>query len=150
MAEGQVENHAAFIWSVADLLRGDYKQSDCGKGILPLTVLRRFDCVLAPTKDAVLKRAANLKGKVENVFPILNAEAGGFGFYNTSPRLPAPPRRLRTSGREPSCLHRWLLIRGPRGHRRVPVRAGDRHPEGRGTSEGASASGGASARLGAV
>ena len=43
----------AFIWSVADLLRGDYKQSDYGKVILPFTVLRRLDCVLADTRDAV-------------------------------------------------------------------------------------------------
>jgi type I restriction-modification system DNA methylase subunit len=42
------------IWSVADLLRGDYKQSDYGKIILPITVLRRLDCILAPTKQAVL------------------------------------------------------------------------------------------------
>lgn len=45
---------SSFIWSVADLLRGDYKQSDYGKVILPFTVLRRLDCVLEPTKDAVL------------------------------------------------------------------------------------------------
>ncbi len=60
MTAGQSEtirNHAVFIRSVADLLRGDYKQSEYGKVILPLTVLRRFDCVLAPTKDAVLERA---------------------------------------------------------------------------------------------
>ena len=44
---------ATFIWSVADLLRGDYKQSDYGKLILPFTLLRRLDCVLEPTKDAV-------------------------------------------------------------------------------------------------
>jgi hypothetical protein len=43
------------IWSVADLLRGDYKQSDYGKVILPFTVLRRLDCVLEATKPAVLK-----------------------------------------------------------------------------------------------
>jgi type I restriction enzyme M protein len=43
-----IKSHAAFIWSVADLLRGDYKQSEYGKVILPLTVLRRFECVLAP------------------------------------------------------------------------------------------------------
>ena len=45
---------SAFIWSVADLLRGDYKQSDYGKIILPFTVLRRLDCVLESTKAAVL------------------------------------------------------------------------------------------------
>ena len=47
MTDGATNNHAAFIWSVADLLRGDYKQSDYGKVILPLTVIRRLDCVLA-------------------------------------------------------------------------------------------------------
>jgi type I restriction enzyme M protein len=48
------QNLSAFIWSVADLLRGDYKQSDYGKVILPFTVLRRLDCVLEPSKEAVL------------------------------------------------------------------------------------------------
>ena len=48
-------NMSSFIWSVAYLLRGDYKQSEYGKVILPFTVLRRLDCVLEPTKDAVLK-----------------------------------------------------------------------------------------------
>ena len=51
-------NLSAFIWSVADLLRGDYKQSDYGKVILPFTVLRRLDCVLEPTKAAVLEEKA--------------------------------------------------------------------------------------------
>jgi hypothetical protein len=51
-----IRNHAAFIWSVADLLRGDYKQSEYGKVILPMVVLRRLDCVLEPTKQAVLER----------------------------------------------------------------------------------------------
>ena len=50
----ELANHA---WSVADLLRGDYKQSEYGRVILPFTVLRRLDCVLAPIKDAVLKEA---------------------------------------------------------------------------------------------
>ena len=50
------QEKVAFIWSVADLLRGDYKQSEYGKVILPLTVLRRLDSVLEPTKDRVLKR----------------------------------------------------------------------------------------------
>ena len=62
MAETSIKNHAAFIWSVADLLRGDYKQSEYGKVILPLTVLRRLDCVLEPTKAAVLDRAEKLEG----------------------------------------------------------------------------------------
>ena len=45
---------ADLIWRVADLLRGDYKQSDYGKVILPMTVIRRLDCVLEPTKQKVL------------------------------------------------------------------------------------------------
>ncbi len=45
---------ASFLWSVADLLRGDFKQSQYGRIILPFTLLRRLECVLAPTKQAVL------------------------------------------------------------------------------------------------
>ena len=56
MTESATKNHAAFIWSVADLLRGDYKQSEYGKVILPMVVLRRLDCVLEPTKAAVLAK----------------------------------------------------------------------------------------------
>lgn len=52
----EAKNHREFIWSVADLLRGDYKPSEYGKVILPLTVLRRLDCVLAPTKERVAPR----------------------------------------------------------------------------------------------
>jgi len=84
MAETRINNHAGFIWAVADLLRGDYKQSEYGKVILPLTVLRRLDCVLEPAKEAVLTRAAKLRGQVDNVEPVLCAVAGE-GFYNTSP-----------------------------------------------------------------
>ena len=73
-----------FIWSVADLLRGDYKAHEYGQVILPLTVLRRLDCVLEPTKAAVIARAADLAGKIENVEPLL-LRAAGQPFYNTSP-----------------------------------------------------------------
>ncbi len=59
-----IKNHAQFIWSVADLLRGDYKQSEYGKVVLPLTVLRRFDCVLAPVKADMLSTHERLVGKV--------------------------------------------------------------------------------------
>lgn len=74
-----------FIWSIAELLRGPYKPPQYGRVILPLTVLRRLDCVLAPTKEKVLAKAATLKGsKVENIEPILN-RAAGQAFHNTSP-----------------------------------------------------------------
>jgi type I restriction enzyme M protein len=78
-----VKNHAAFIWSVADLLRGDYKQSEYGKVILPLTVIRRLDCVLAPTKEKVLRRHQQLSEKIDNLEPVLQAEAKQ-QFYNVS------------------------------------------------------------------
>jgi type I restriction enzyme M protein len=78
-----IRNHAAFIWSVADLLRGDYKQSEYGKVILPLTVLRRLDCVLEPTKEQVLAKAGVLEGRVQNIDPILEKESGQ-QFFNTS------------------------------------------------------------------
>jgi type I restriction enzyme M protein len=80
----QLRNHAAFIWSVADKLRGVYKQSEYGRVILPLVVLRRLDCVLEPTKAGVLARHESLKGRVENVEPVLRAVSGE-QFYNTSP-----------------------------------------------------------------
>jgi type I restriction enzyme M protein len=79
-----IKNHADFIWSVADLLRGDYKQSEYGKVILPLTVIRRLDCVLEPTKEAVLQRHKQLAGRIDNVEPVLEAVVDD-QFYNTSP-----------------------------------------------------------------
>ncbi len=81
--ESVIKNHAAFIWSVADLLRGDYKQSEYGKVILPLVVLRRLDCVLEPTKAHVLDTFGRIEGKVDNVDPIL-CGASGEQFFNTS------------------------------------------------------------------
>lgn len=80
-------NHQAlssFIWSVADLLRGDFKQSEYGRVILPFTVLRRLDCVLAATKPAVL---AEFEAKTRlglNPAPFLERKAGQT-FFNTSP-----------------------------------------------------------------
>ena len=75
---------SAFIWSVADLLRGDYKPADYGKVILPFTVLRRLDCVLAPAKATVLAEAASRAASGVNPDPFLRRKAGQ-GFYNASP-----------------------------------------------------------------
>jgi len=77
-------NLSSFIWSVADLLRGDYKQSDYGKVILPFTVLRRLDCVLEPTKSAVLAELTKRKAAGLNPEPFL-LKKSGVGFFNTSP-----------------------------------------------------------------
>lgn len=75
---------SAFIWSVADLLRGDYKQSEYGKVILPFTVLRRLDCVLEPTKKKVLAEAAVREKTGVNPDPFLRRKSG-VRFYNASP-----------------------------------------------------------------
>jgi type I restriction enzyme M protein len=77
------QNLSSFIWSVADLLRGDYKQSDYGKVILPFTVLRRLDCVLEPTKAKVLAEFSAKKKAGLNPDPFL-LRASGQSFYNTS------------------------------------------------------------------
>jgi len=74
---------SAFLWSVADLLRGDYKQSDYGKIILPFTVLRRIDCVLAPTKAAVLAELDLREAQGLPVAQFLRKKAG-HSFYNAS------------------------------------------------------------------
>ena len=57
-ARTAINNHAGLIWAIADLLRGDYKRAEYQKVILPLVLLRRLDCVLEPTKEQVLARAA--------------------------------------------------------------------------------------------
>lgn len=74
-----------FIWQVANLLRGPYKPAEYGKVILPFTVLRRLDSVLAPTRKAVLAKAAKLKaeGRIKNGEPIL-CRAAGQSYYNIS------------------------------------------------------------------
>jgi len=75
---------SAFIWSIADLLRGDYKQSDYGKVILPFTILRRLDCVLAASKASVLAELDAKSKQGLNPDPFLIRKAGQ-SFYNTSP-----------------------------------------------------------------
>ena len=75
---------SSFIWSVADLLRGDYKQSDYGKVILPFTVLRRLDCVLDSTKDAVLAELAAKEKLGVNPAPFLKRKTS-LPFFNQSP-----------------------------------------------------------------
>ncbi|MFE9777229.1 N-6 DNA methylase [Streptomyces sp. NPDC005775] len=76
----ELANHA---WSVADLLRGDYKQSDYGKVILPFTVLRRLECVLEPTREKVAE--AVVRCKEQDLDPdYFLPRAAGHSFYNTS------------------------------------------------------------------
>lgn len=89
MLTGELKNQSdpnlsSFIWSIADLLRGDYKQSEYGKVILPFTVLRRLDCVLDATKPAVLAEREMREKAGLNPEPFLLRKSGQL-FYNTSP-----------------------------------------------------------------
>src|SRR5699024_9313091 len=83
----QTTNHsqmASFIWSVADLLRGNFRQSQYGRIILPFTLLRRLECVLAPTKEAVLAAAEEHQNKPDLLRDTLLKQASGEAFFNTS------------------------------------------------------------------
>ena len=75
---------AAFIWSVADLLRGDFKQSQYGRIILPFTLLRRLECVLEKTKPAVLVKYDQVKAIPVEAQDKLLSHAAELSFYNTS------------------------------------------------------------------
>ncbi|MDZ7799987.1 MAG: class I SAM-dependent DNA methyltransferase [Trueperaceae bacterium] len=77
-------NLAGFIWSVADILRGTFKQSQYGRIILPFTLLRRLECVLEPTRDAVLRVAEESEGQSEFLRERALQRAAGHPFYNTS------------------------------------------------------------------
>lgn len=79
-------NYASFIWSIADLLRGNFKAHQYGDFILPFTVLRRLDSVLANTKPAVLEVVAEANSKSLPVRPVLLRQKAGhqYSFFNTS------------------------------------------------------------------
>ena len=80
-------NHSeivSFLWGVADLIRDTFKRGKYQDVILPLTVLRRLDCVLAPTKDKVLRRKEELRGRGLQDLDGQLRKASGFAFYNTS------------------------------------------------------------------
>lgn len=78
-----INEKAALIWAIADKLTGVYKPHEYGEVILPLTVIRRFDCILADTKNAVLEKYESVKTlPMRDVF--LKKAAGGLDFYNTS------------------------------------------------------------------
>jgi type I restriction enzyme M protein len=84
---------ANFIWSICNLLRGPYKRNEYRKVILPLTVLRRFDCILAPTKAQVLKEHASIKTKGENIIRHRLSQITKVPFYNLSKFMMAKPEK---------------------------------------------------------
>jgi len=78
------KERANFIWSIADLLRGDYKRSEYGRVILPLTVLRRLDCVLEPTKETVLSYLPQVKSLSSGAAEAVLKKKAKLSFYNKS------------------------------------------------------------------
>jgi type I restriction-modification system DNA methylase subunit len=80
------QDKVGFVWSIAELLRGDFKQSEYGKVVLPFIVLRRLDCLLDETKEKVLQRSNNLQQGLDGQMrdAMLNKAAGGYGFHNIS------------------------------------------------------------------
>ena len=78
------QDKVSLIWSVADILRGDFKPHEYGQTILPFVVLRRLECALEKTKDKVITKSKSLEGKINDLETILNKESG-HNFYNTSP-----------------------------------------------------------------
>ena len=84
MNDGTHKQLAGFIWSICNLLRGPYKRNEYRKVILPLTVLRRFDCLLGPTKQAVLEEHQRIKLKPDTVIRRLLEDITGYKFYNLS------------------------------------------------------------------
>ncbi|MCL6447429.1 MAG: type I restriction-modification system subunit M N-terminal domain-containing protein, partial [Armatimonadetes bacterium] len=91
------QEKVAFIWSIAELLRGDYKQSEYADVILPLTVLRRLDCVLEKSKAQVLEKYERFKNKLENLTPLLT-HVSGYNFYNISPFCRSNRKDRRAGG----------------------------------------------------
>jgi len=78
------DNLVSFIWDVADLLRGPYRPPEYRKVMLPMTVLRRLDCVLEPTKSKVLDEQKRLKGQPAEYTHKMLQRAAKHKFYNTS------------------------------------------------------------------
>ena len=107
MSSEAIKTYGAFIWSIAELLRGDFKQSEYGKIVLPFVVLRRLDCVLETSKEAVLKTAASLPEEMDDVARdtlLFGSVGGGMKVYNLS-RLTFATLK----GQNPADIHKNLL-----------------------------------------
>ncbi len=119
-------NHSeivSFLWGVADLIRDTFKRGKYQDVILPLTVLRRLDCVLAPTKEKVLGKQAELRGKkLENLDPQLRKVVGLRLLQHLPLRLREAPRRRAAPRGEPAQLHRRLQPEHARGAGEVRLR----------------------------
>lgn len=107
MADPKIANLGSFVWSIAEILRGDFKQSEYGKVILPFVVLRRLDCILQGSKDDVLSAAGTLPDGVDDAtrdMILFGAVGDNVKVYNLS-RFTFD--RLR--GQDPRQLHDNLV-----------------------------------------
>lgn len=103
----QAKTLANFVWQIAEILRGDFKQSDYGKVILPFVVLRRLDCILEPTRAATLKAHASLPAGIDEQtrdMMLFGAVGGGVRVYNASKLTFAAMK-----GQNPADLHNNLI-----------------------------------------
>ncbi len=107
MTNAKVQNLSSFAWSIADILRGDFRQSEYGKVVLPFVVLRRLDCLLEPTKDAVLKAFKALPKGIDDHtkdMMLFNAVGGNLKLYNHSQLTFA-----KIKGQDPADVHKNLM-----------------------------------------
>jgi Type I restriction-modification system methyltransferase subunit len=96
---------ANFIWAICNLLRGPYKRNEYRKVILPLTVLRRFECLLTPTRQAALDEFQSLKTKPERVQQARLQQITGHRFYNLSRmQLTLPGEKIHSLLDDPNNL----------------------------------------------
>ena len=107
MQREEIRSLGGFVWSIADILRGDFKQSEYGKVILPFVVLRRLDCILEVSKKQVLETATSLPDNVDDAtrdMILFGAVGGNVNVYNLSALTFASLK-----GQDPSQLHRNLV-----------------------------------------
>jgi type I restriction enzyme M protein len=107
VAQADIQNLGSFVWSIAEILRGDFKQSEYGKVILPFVVLRRLDCILEDSKDAVLEAAKSLPEGVDDAtrdMILFGAIGGNVKVYNLSAFTFA-----KLKGQDPRQLHQNMV-----------------------------------------
>jgi len=107
MQREEIRSLSGFVWSIAEILRGDFKQSEYGKVILPFVVLRRLDCILESTKDAVLEATNSVPEGVDDAtrdMILFGAVGGNVKVYNLSRFTLATLK-----GQDPGQLHANLV-----------------------------------------
>lgn len=107
MTTAKVQSLSSFAWSIAEILRGDFKQSEYGKIVLPFVVLRRLDCILEPTKEAVLSAYEKLPEGIDDQtkdMMLFGAVGGGLKLYNYSQLT-----FNKIKGQDPADVHKNLL-----------------------------------------